>query len=283
MKDKTRYADLHVHTIFSDGTFTPQEAVDCAISKELACIAICDHDSIDGIEPSVEYAAGLDIEIVPGVEITVLEGGKEMHLLGYFISWHEQWFRDILKTVQTERVKRLEKMIEKLKNFNIKVNIDTVMDISGHVGSVGRLHLARTMVKEGAVSSISEAFNRYIGDSKPCYVEDIGFNAKEAIGLIRKAKGVPVLAHPAVIGNDEFVHEFIKHGLRGIEVFHSDHSLSVSRKYERLARENNLLITGGSDCHGMGKGSVLMGNIKVPYSIVEALKEEALSRRKREG
>lgn len=270
-----KYADLHVHTIFSDGTFTPEEAVRVAREKGLSCIAICDHDCVDGIGPSIEYSKKNPIEIIPGVELTAMKDRKEIHILGYFISWKEQWFREILKKIQAERVLRINKMIEKLKRFNIEVMPDRVMNIAGGKGSVGRLHLARALVEIKAVSSIQAAFDKYIGDFKPCYVEDIDFSPKEAIEFILRAKGIPVLAHPYTIGNDSLIQEFVKYGMRGIEVFHIDHSLSISKRYEKIALENGLLVTGGSDCHGLGKGRVLLGTVRVPYSLVDKLKEAA--------
>ncbi|GAF86553.1 unnamed protein product, partial [marine sediment metagenome] len=168
-----KYADLHVHTIFSDGTFTPEETIRVARDKGLSCIAICDHDCVDGINPSIEYAKKNPIEIIPGVELTVIKGQKEIHMLGYFISWEEEWFKEILKKIQAERISRINKMIEKLKRFNIEVEPDRVMRIAGRKGSVGRLHLAQALLEIKAVPSIQMAFNKYIGDFKPCYVEDI--------------------------------------------------------------------------------------------------------------
>ncbi len=271
-----KYADLHVHTIFSDGTFSPEEVVDCASKKGLSCIAICDHDCVDAISPSVEYSRNKNIEVIPAVELTVIEKGKEIHILGYFISWRKKWLANILTRVQKERVTRIDRMIEKLKKFNIKVDREKVLDIAGRKGSVGRLHLARALFETRVLSSVQEAFSRYIGDSGPCYVEDVGFSPKEAIDIIVKAQGVPVLAHPATIRDDFLVREFVEHGIRGIEVFHSDHSPSDTEKYKKMAEENNLLITGGSDCHGLGKGKVLLGNIKIPYAMVEKIREEAL-------
>jgi len=270
-----KYADLHVHTLFSDGTFTPEEVVKCASEKGLSAIAICDHDSVDALAPAAPHAKKLNIEIIPGVELTVMKEGKEIHLLGYYIQWREKWFNDILRRVQAERIVRIDRMIEKLKGFNVNIDRKTVTEISGGQGSLGRLHLARALAETGAVSSVNEAFAKYIGDSKPCYVEDIGFGPKEAVDLILRAKGVPVLAHPVTIGDDSLVHEFIKHGIRGIEVFHSDHSASKSKKYKKIAEENGLLPLGGSDCHGLGKGKVLMGSVKIPYGVVEKLKKEA--------
>ncbi|OGW74849.1 MAG: hypothetical protein A2Z72_06700 [Omnitrophica bacterium RBG_13_46_9] len=270
-----KYADLHVHTVYSDGTSTPAEVVCCAKEKNLSCIAICDHDCIDGIAPSIAHSEEVQVEIIPGVELTIIKDTKEIHLLGYFVEWKEKWFTEILERVQRERVTRLDRMIEKLKSFDIEIDRERVMRISGGKGSVGRLHLARALVEVKAVSSIRVAFDRYIGDFRPCYVEDIGFSPKEAIDLILRAKGVPVLAHPGVIEDDSLVKEFIKYGIRGIESFHPEHSQADREKYEKISKEYGLLVTGGSDCHGLGKGRILMGSVKVPYDFVERLKEEA--------
>ena len=270
-----KYADLHVHTDFSDGTFTPEEVVRTAKDKGLSAIAICDHDCVDGIKPARESAKNSSLEIIPAIELTVIKNGREIHMLGYFISWQEEWLSRILKRVQEERVARIDKMIEKLKRFKVKVDREKVLDIAGRKGSVGRLHLARALFETGAVYSIQAVFNKYLGDSRPCYVEDIGFGPKEAIELILKANGVPVLAHPGVGGVESFTKEFVGYGLRGIETFHTDHSRGTIKRYEQMAAEYGIIATGGSDCHGLGKGRVLMGGVKVPYTVVEELKKEA--------
>ena len=271
-----KYADLHVHTNFSDGTFTPEEVVREAKKCGFSSIAICDHDCVDGIGPAMESAKGSPLEIIPGVELTVIKKGQEIHVLGYFVSWEEEWFRNILRRVQKERLTRIDRMLAKLKQFNIELDRESVISIAGGgLGSLGRLHLARAMAKLKMVSCVQEAFDKYIGDSRPCYVEDIGFGAKEAIDLIIKAKGVPVLAHPGAIKNDPLVREFIKDGVRGIEIFHSNHKIADRNKYRAIAKSSGILVTGGSDCHGLAKHRVLMGTVKVPYDIVERLKKEA--------
>ena len=267
------YADLHVHTHFSDGTFSPEEVVRTAKEKGLAAIAICDHDSVDGVSACIKLA-GRELEIIPGVELTVIKERREIHVLGYFVSWEEKWFVDALKELQKKRVERMYKMIALLAHHGINIDAEELLKESGQ-GSVGRLHLARKMFETRQIPKLQTAFDKYIGDLKPCYVEDVGFEALKAIDTIIKAGGVPVIAHPAVLGNDDLVRKLIQYGARGIEVFHTDHSSSVSKKYENLAKENNLLITGGSDCHGLAKKEVLMGKVKVPYSVVEELKEDA--------
>jgi len=270
-----KYADLHVHTDFSDGTFSPEKVVEVAAEKKLSCIAICDHDCVDAIEPAMKRAGETGIEIVPGVELTVMKDGKEIHVLGYFVSWKEKWFRETLDRIQKGRVERLQKMLAKLKKFGINLEKSRVIEIAGGKGSVGRLHLARALLEAKAVPSIQAAFNKYIGDFGPCYVKDVGFGPVEALDVISRAKGVSVLAHPQTIGDDSLVQEFIKLGVQGIEVYHTDQSSRQSEKYEKMARDYGLIATGGSDCHGMGKGRVLLGTVKVPYGVVERLRQEA--------
>lgn len=266
--DKT--ADLHIHTYFSDGTFSPQNVIQLAKNLNLACISICDHDCIDALETAVYYAEKENIELVPGVELTVIKDKREFHILGYFIQWESEKLRGILKRVQKERVQRIKRMIKKLRDFNINVDEKAVLKTAGP-GSVGRLHLARAMVAIGAVNNIHDAFNRFIGDFKPCYEIDVGFTPEEAIELILEMNGIPVLAHPISIGETEFL-EFIKIGIKGVELFHPDLPDNIFEKYTEFIKEYNLLITGGSDCHGLGKDRILMGSVKIPYELVEKLK-----------
>jgi len=268
-----KYADLHVHTDFSDGTFSPERVVEEALKQNLSSIAICDHDCIDGIEPAIKAAENTDLEIIPSVEITVIRGGKEIHILGYFIDLHNAEFTSLLRRVQHERIERVKKMIKKLQHYEVKLDFDKVMEIAGGKGSVGRLHVAQALVATKAVPSIFDAFNLYIGDFKPCYVKDIGFALDEAVHVITKAKGFPVLAHPYILHNDELIKDFIKLGVRGIEAYHSDCSARIGQKYEKMAERLGVIATGGSDCHGMGKGRVLMGRVKIPYTYVEKLKK----------
>lgn len=269
-----KYCDLHVHTFYSDSTFSPEEAVSCAKEKNLRAIAICDHDSIDGIGPCQAIGSGLGVEVIAGIELTAERTDNEVHMLGYFIDWKADWFRKELKALRDLRVDRVYKMVEKLEGFNMKMDPSDVFKLAGK-GTVGRLHMAQAMLKNGLIKNLKEAFDKYIGFLKPCYMPYTKFSPQEAIAVILKAGGVPVLAHPNVLGNDEYIPEFIEYGLRGIEVYHTDHKSSVSRRYEEIAKRFGLIMTGGSDCHGLGKGRVLMGGVKVPYEAVEKLREEA--------
>ena len=269
-----KYADLHIHTDFSDSTFSPEEVAKCASERGLSAIAICDHDCIDGIEPCADAASPLDIEVIPGIELTIEKQDAEIHILGYFIDWKTEWFRNRLKEMQEARVERIHKMVERLNTAGIDVKAEDVFKLAGR-GTVGRLHLAQAMLKTGKVRSFREAFNKYIGFAKSCYAPHAKFSVQEAMELLLKVGGVPVLAHPGIMNKDEYVPELVKYGLKGIEAYHTDHNPGTVKHYEELARQYGLLVTGGSDCHGMGKGRPLIGTVRVPYELVEKLKAES--------
>jgi predicted metal-dependent phosphoesterase TrpH len=269
-----KYADLHVHTFYSDSTFSPGEVVACAKDRALSAIAICDHDTIDGIEPCREIGDKMGVEIVPGVELTVEKVDAEIHILGYYLDYDLSWFRDRLKELRRGRIARIHKMVDRLRSHGIDLNAKEVFDIAG-IGSVGRLHLAHAILKTGKVKSVKDIFEKYIGFNKPCYIANERLTPEEAISMILRAGGVPVLAHPSCTGKDEYIPELIERGLRGIEVYHTDHKPSDVKRYETLAKEKGLIITGGSDCHGFGKGRILLGEVRVPYTTVERLREEA--------
>ncbi|MFH1552408.1 MAG: PHP domain-containing protein [Candidatus Omnitrophota bacterium] len=268
------YADLHVHTAYSDGMFSPEKVVQKAVELELSAVAITDHDCVEGISPSIEAAAGTGLEIVPGVEISAAKGDTEIHILGYFIEWQDPSLLKTFKKMKQSRIDRMKKMLCLLRENGINISEEKVfLEVSE--GTAGRLHLARVMVEENIVRDIKEAFDRYIGDGKSCHVKHERLDYRKAIEMIRKAGGVPVLAHPGTMGKDDDIPSFVQAGLKGIEVFHTKHRSGVNDKYFNLAKKYNLLITGGSDCHGMGPGKILIGKIKVGYEVVEDLRQEA--------
>ncbi len=274
MSEPMKYADLHVHTYYSDSTFSPEEVVACAKDKGLSAIAICDHDSVDGIEPCMAVGEELDVEIIPSVELTIEKKDAEIHILGYFIDYKLESLRKKLKNTQDFRIDRIHKMVDKLADHGIKIKAEDIFNLAGK-GSVGRLHVAQALIKSGKVRTYKEVFDKYIGFLKPCYVSNIRFSPQEAMDLVLKAGGVPVVAHPDIMGKDEYIRELIGCGLKGIEVYHTDHKTAAVKHYEDLAKEYGLLMTGGSDCHGMGKGRVLLGGVRVPYELVDKLREES--------
>jgi len=268
-----KYADLHIHTKFSDGTFTPERVVKEAGKEGLSCIAITDHDQVSGIEPAQNCAVDFAIEVVPGVELSAEIDNCEIHILGYFIDWRQDWFRDRLRQICDARKRRALAIIERLKTQGINLEPAQVFGLAG-TGAVGRLHIARILKREGLVQSIQEAFNKYIGNGQPSYVKKFKLTVAEAIDMIRKLKGLAVLAHPHTINDSGLIPELVRLGLRGIEVYYPGYAPATTKHYENLAREYGLLLSGGSDCHGLSKNKASIGEVKIPYSLVEVMKRE---------
>lgn len=270
------YADLHIHTNFSDGTFDPAEVVTLAKKAGIGCISITDHDTVNSHLSS--YASS-GIEIIPGIELSAAVANTEVHILGYCIETHERWFQDKLAELCQNRIRRMDQMCRKLSGLGIPVGLDEVLAFAGN-GCVGRLHLARLLAKKGFVSSPQKAFDKYIADTGPAYISKIGLNPQEAIKLVLEVKGIPVLAHPYCLANQNLIPELVKAGLMGLEVLYPEHTSAHIEHYQKLAGEYGLLITGGSDCHGQAKPQIKIGRVKVPYNLIEKLKD---ARRKKFG
>jgi len=267
-----KFADLHLHTVFSDGTYTPQQLISESARVSLSAVAITDHDTVDGIPSAIEMAEKKNVEILAGIELTAEYEGIEIHILGYLIDYKARGLLEKLETLKKNRIERIYKMVDRLKGMGLTLSPQTIFDLSKE-GTVGRLHVARAMVKERLVSSVPEAFQKYIGDKSPAYILGFRFSPAEAIELIKDAGGIPVLAHPYSLNNDEIILKFIDSGLMGLEVYYPEHSQAMINFYLDLAKKHNLLVTGGSDCHGNAKPGVKMGSIKIPYDLVERLKE----------
>lgn len=266
-----KYADLHLHTVFSDGTSLPAELIEEARKEGVSCISIVDHDTVLGIDPALEYAHGKDIEVIPGIELTAEYNDQEIHILGYLVDYKDRSFVKKLEILKENRIARIYKITDKLKGIGLNLAADKVFALANH-GTVGRMHVALAMVNEGLVSSAAEAFSRFIGDKSPAYVCGFRFSPAEAIGLIRKVGGAAVLAHPYSV-KDEVTTQLIEFGLDGLEVYYPEHSQSTINFYLNIAQKHNLLITGGSDYHGRAKPEVRIGAAKIPYFLVENLKQ----------
>lgn len=263
-------ADLHLHSCYSDGTFSPQEVVARAAACRLTPIALTDHDTVGGISEALQASAEHQVELIPGIELSVHESGQDMHILGYFIRWDDAAFRDTLLPLQTRRHERLEEIVRRLHQLGISLPLPEVMRIAGK-GTVGRLHVARALLAERVVSSLQEAFDRFLARGRPAFVERVVFTARQAITVIRNAGGIAVLAHPGPNGLAR-LSDLIQAGLQGIEVFHPSHTAEEVFTLTRVATDRALLITGGSDCHGLAKGMTRLGQIRLPLQYVERLK-----------
>jgi predicted metal-dependent phosphoesterase TrpH len=266
-----KFADLHVHTSCSDGTYTPAQLVKEGLARGISALAIVDHDTTEALAQAIAEAQGTDLEIIPGIELTAQHENQEIHILGYFLDYRNQELLEKLKLMQLNRIERVYKIIENLEGLGIKLNPQTVFDISGKA-TVGRMHIARALVKDGFVGSTAEAFRKYIGDKSPAYVLGFRLSVPEAIKLIQAAGGVAVLAHPYMLRQDALIKEFAGYGLEGIEVYYPEHSQAMVNFYLDLAKKLNLLVTGGTDFHGSAKPEIKLGMIKIPLELVEKLR-----------
>lgn len=263
--------DLHVHTTASDGHFSPLEIVDKARVYGLKALAITDHDTTNGIEEAIAAGKEKNIIIIPGIELSTDYQGKEIHILGYFMDYHAQEFQVKLMLFRDDRKLRAQKIVTKLNTLGYEILFEDVLVFS-QGGTIGRPHIAQALLAKGAIKTAKEAFDKLIGRDKPAYVPRQKLTPHEAVMLIRDFNGIPVMAHPGLAGKDNIIPELTQSGLMGIEVFHPDHKLHDIIKYQIIAKENNLLITGGSDFHGNGSHSKSsLGVSNADYSIVTDL------------
>ncbi len=242
--------DLHSHTTASDGTLAPRELVRLAARHGVRVLAVTDHDSTAGLAEAMEEAKRLPpLEIVPGLEINCDVPGAEVHVLGYCVDWQATWFQEFLGAQREERRQRVYRIAVRLAELGMPIDPDAVFALVKE-GSAGRPHVAQAMVDRGYVKSVREAFDRYLSTNAPANVPRKRFTPVEAVRVIRRARGVPVLAHPGLANRDELIPELVEAGLLGIEAFYPEHSSGQITAYREMCVRLGLIATGGSDFHG---------------------------------
>ena len=267
-------ADLHLHTYFSDGTYSPEELVGHACRVGLTAIALTDHDTVEGCERASAAAVAVGLQFIPGAELTAEFQGMELHLLAYCIDVRHARLLSETSKYQSIRQDRIREMVERLNRLDIPLNAQAVFDLA-NCQSPGRPHVARALVQAGFCGSLDEAFERFLKRNRPAWVPKTKVSARDAIALVHEAGGVAVMAHPGLNRSDEMIPALVEAGLDGIECFHTKHSTTAAERYLGMAERYKLLVTGGSDCHGMSKGKPLIGSVKVPFNLVEALRSKA--------
>ncbi len=242
-------ADLHMHTTYSDGTLTVEKLVRRAKEVGLSTISITDHDNASAIDEAMALGQQLGIQVISGMELSASVEDQDVHILGYFFDPGNQKLQEYLAIFRTERVKRAERIVEKLNDLKVPLSMDAVLDRAAG-GSVGRPHIAYALLQEGLTGTYHEAFFKYIGYGKPAYEKKYQISPREAIQLISSAGGLSFVAHPGNNIDEKVLLELIKEGVDGIEVIHPSHSPERVAHYQGIVSEYFLLASGGSDFHG---------------------------------
>jgi predicted metal-dependent phosphoesterase TrpH len=275
--------DLHTHTTASDGTLSPRELVRAAARRGVRVLAVTDHDSTDGLRDALaEAEQHRPLTIVPGLEINCDVPGAEVHVLGYLVDHEAAWFQDFLREQRAERVARVHRIAARLAELGLPIDPAEVFAIVKE-GSAGRPHVAQVMVQHGYVKSVREAFDRYLHVNGPANVPRKRLTPAEAVHIIRRARGVPVFAHPGLADRDALIPELVEAGLMGIEAIYAEHSAAQTAHYQDLCRRHGLVATGGSDYHGERSGRTNpLGHPPVPMSVYAELTEAARRAREHE-
>ena len=265
--------DLHMHSTASDGRLTPEDVVRKSAENGLTVIALTDHDTVDGIAPALVAAKAFPwLKVIPGIEISTDFPDGEVHVLGYFIDYTDPEFAARLERMRHSRRGRAQGMIAKLRDLGIHIEWHQVLEIAGS-GSIGRPHIAQAMLDKGYIASIKEAFTKYIGRGGPAYVEREKITPVEAVKLILRTKGLPVLAHPLTISDPEtMVVELKAAGLVGIEAYYNGYTADEISRLVNLADKYGLIASGGSDYHGLDVSrETMIGGVDVPIKSAEQL------------
>lgn len=275
-----KYIDLHTHSLKSDGSMTPAQVVREAKRAGLTAIALSDHDTVDGLPEALAEGEKIGVEVIPAIEFSVLSK-TETHILGYFIDYNNDYLKQILKEVVDLRIERNHVTTQKLNELGFDITLEEVRALAPN-NFVGRAHFARVLMDKGYTQSVKEGFEKYMSVGKYAYCEKQRLTARDAIEIIEKCGGISFLAHPHLtkLSDDdlkEFLLELKGYGLCGIEGYYTDYTPEMQEKYQSLAKELGLMISGGTDFHAKMKPHISigtgLGNMKIPYSVLEEIKE----------
>ena len=275
-------SDLHIHTLYSDGVFSPEKIVDTAIDVGLQAIALTDHDNVLSYQVAKDYLKNTQredkLEIIRGIEVNTLYKNYEVHILGYFMDVENSDFQNMLKNQQQARVKQTKEIISLLsKKEGIKIKFEDIKKQVAEGGSIGRPHIAKAITNAGGTNSVIDAYSKYIHDDSPVYVQRKTVTPQDAVEIIYDAGGIPVIAHPHDLDiAEKLIKELMQYGLRGIEAYHRKHSPACVEYFSSMAEELGLIVTGGSDfhCPNIMNGQIVLGKNFVPEWVYDKLIEE---------
>jgi predicted metal-dependent phosphoesterase TrpH len=267
--------DLHLHTTASDGSSAPEELVAQCVAAGVTAMAVTDHDTVGGVAMAAGAAVSAGVTFLPGIEITALHDGQDVHILGYGFDVADAGLGTFLVAQREDRRRRLLEMADLLADLGVV--IDTTPFQPGTTASqkaLGRPAIARAIVATGHAKDISDAFDKFLSPGRPAFVSRIGASPREVFGLVRRAGGLSSVAHPIKIGNDALVREFLADGAEAIEVYHTDQDQAAADRYRAMAREIGVLVTGGSDFHGAASGRTSgLGRVGLPREDFDRLIE----------
>ena len=272
--------DLHIHTTYSDGMFSPSQIVDTALECNLDVIALTDHDNVLSYDIATKYVKdnNITLEIIPGVEINTIFKGYEVHILGYMMDKNNTDFKNMLEFQQKARIEQTHQIIDLLaKKQGIKIKYEDVAKLVAPLGSIGRPHIARAITSCGGSANVMEAYAKFINNKSDVYIERKTVLPHDAVEIISEAGGIPVFAHPIDVEiADTLTKDLVNCGLRGIEAYHRKHSPAAVEHFSTLAEEYGLIVTGGSDFHApsLNHGTILMGKNFVPEWVYDKLMRE---------
>ena len=268
--------DLHSHTTASDGTLSPAALLEAAAAAGVTVLSITDHDTTAGYLEARSAPGARELDLVPGVEISAMSDGRDVHMLGYFIDPAAAELLRFLEGQRLDRVRRVREMAERLAALGCPIDVQPVLDGAARGRSVGRPQIALALLHAGHVRTRDEAFDRFLQHGAPAYVPRRGAPPEQVISAIHEAGGLASLAHPGVTGRDDLIDRLAAAGLDAIEVRHADHEAVVEQRYRDVAARLNLLVTGGSDFHGQtGHHACTLGSVTLPRDDYDRLRAAA--------